>query len=75
MCGSSVRVNQKAQAGAKLLYEFLNERLGEHSGSTGTGGAERHSGKPSQNTLTPADLAPAWRGPQPRKDAEVKRPA
>ena len=28
----------------------------------------------SQNTLTPADLAPAWRGPPPRKDA-LERPA
>jgi hypothetical protein len=28
----------------------------------------------SQNTLTPADLAPAWRGPPPRKDAH-ERPA
>jgi len=24
----------------------------------------------SQNTLTPADLAPVWRGPQPRKDGK-----
>jgi hypothetical protein len=24
----------------------------------------------SQNTLTPADLAPAWHGPQPPKDAK-----
>jgi hypothetical protein len=26
--------------------------------------------KASQNTLTPADLTPSWRGPTPRKDAK-----
>ena len=63
---------QKAQTGAKMLYEFLNERTGpnETGSVTGkpTGGAQR-----SQQTLTPDDLAPAWRGPEPRRDG--KRPA
>jgi hypothetical protein len=64
----------KAQAGAKLLYEFLGDRFGREParGATGTlAGAHR----PSQNTLTPADLALPWRGPQPRKDADARRPA
>ena len=59
---------QKAQAGAKMLYEFLNDRFGEHDKPA------LAAGRPSQHTLTPADLAPAWRGPTPRKESEVRRP-
>ena len=49
----------KAQTGAKLLYDFLTEKLGADAnlGSTATRAAE-HPSKTSQNTLTPADLAP-----------------
>src|SRR5262249_56625918 len=54
-------IGQRAQAGAKMLYEFLNEQFGP--GSVATTGAV----KPTQHTLTPADLEPAWRGPQPRR--------
>jgi uncharacterized protein DUF5330 len=68
---------QKAQAGAKMLYDFLSERTGPNeTGSVPNKPADRpasgHTG-PSQHTLTPADLTPAWRGPDQRKDA--KRPA
>jgi hypothetical protein len=59
---AAVAIGQRAQAGAKMLYEFLNEQLGPME--TGTVGAA----KASQHTLTPADLEPAWRGPQPRRD-------
>jgi uncharacterized protein DUF5330 len=69
---------QKAQAGAKMLYEFLSDRSGPNeTGSVAGKNADRpatgHAAQPSQHTLTPADLAPAWRGPEPRKD--IKRPA
>ena len=49
----------KAQTGAKLLYDFLTDKLGADAnpGSTATRAAE-HPSKTSQNTLTPADLAP-----------------
>jgi hypothetical protein len=33
------------------------------------------SARPSQHTLSPSDMAPAWRGPPPRKDARSDRPA
>ena len=68
---------QKAQAGAKMLYEFLSDHVppGE-TGSVGTKPAGRviaaQSAQPSQNTLTPADLAPAWRSPEPRRDAKPR---
>jgi hypothetical protein len=68
----------KAQAGAKMLYDFLTEALAPHeTGSLASGTGQRSAPgkaaleKASQNTLTPTDLAPAWRGPPaPRKDAK-----
>jgi Family of unknown function (DUF5330) len=72
----------KAQAGAKMLYDFLTEKLAPRETGSLPRGAGQHGGiaktaldksspeRASQNTLTPADLAPAWRGPQPRSDAK-----
>jgi uncharacterized protein DUF5330 len=68
----------KAQAGAKMLYDFLTESLApKETGSVARGpnstksamdkSSPEHS---SQNTLSPADLTPVWRGPVPRKDAK-----
>jgi hypothetical protein len=76
-----IQIGYKMQAGARMLYDFLTEKLGAHdSGSiaivTDPHGAGKSAfGKSwtlrgSQNTLTPADLAPAWRGPSARKDAK-----
>ena len=72
---TATALGQRAQAGAKMLYEYLNEHFGE----TGTvanspSGKPTTAAKPSQHTLTPSDLAPAWRGPPPRKDARGDRP-
>lgn len=63
----------RAQAGAKMLYEFLTEALapretGAVAGQTGTVAAGKAAARDSQNTLTPADLAPAWHGPAAHKD-------
>jgi hypothetical protein len=71
----------RAQAGAKMLYEVLSEAMApRETGSVGstlsrnTGGkaaAEKSAAeRASQGTLTPADLAPAWRGPPARKDGK-----
>jgi hypothetical protein len=75
----AVALGYKAQAGAKMLYEFLSESLAPRetgSLSRGRNGIatpaaldKSAADAASQNTLTPADLAPAWRGPQPRRDA------
>lgn len=74
--GSELATNMgyRAQAGAKMLYEFLSEVLApRETGSLGreTGTSEAGKAAPSrdsQNTLTPADLAPAWHGPAVHKD-------
>jgi Family of unknown function (DUF5330) len=72
----------KAQAGAKMLYEFLTDSLAtRNTGSLGPRSGKTALDKPamdqaafnraSQNTLTSTDLAPAWRAPAaPRKDAK-----
>src|SRR5215813_2665756 len=75
---AAVALGQKAQTGAKLLYEFLNERMGPNeTGSVAARAAGQPAAAgavvPSQNTLTPSDLAPVWRGPEPRRDP--RRPA
>ena len=75
--GSQVAVSlgYRAQAGAKMLYDFLTEALApKDTGALPHAAAPRGIAKieqaksNSQNTLTPADLAPAWRGPLPPKD-------
>jgi hypothetical protein len=71
----ATQLGYKAQAGAKMLYDFLTETLAPHetgSIADGRGGKAAASkgavDKASQNTLTPADLAPEWHPPLPRKD-------
>jgi hypothetical protein len=82
----AVAIGYKAQAGAKMLYEFLHEALASRgSGSSSPvaamphRGADGTAGTPpirsslvgsSQNTLNPADLTAPWHGPQTRKDAK-----
>jgi hypothetical protein len=74
-------IGYRAQAGAKMLYEVLSEAMAPHdTGSIASNTSRNTSGtkaaleksaaeRTSQSTLTPADLAPAWRGPA-RKDAK-----
>lgn len=64
---TAVTLGQRAQVGAKMLYEFLQERFGpdESTSAQSTGSVT----KPSQHTLRPADLSPPWRGPDPRDSA------
>jgi hypothetical protein len=74
-------IGYKAQAGAKMLYDVLSDAMAQHETGSARSGTSRRDGakagleKPlaertSQSTLTPADLAPSWRGPPPRKDGK-----
>jgi len=62
----------KAQASAKWLYEFLSDKLGsqQSAGAKSEPKAMPADLESSQNTLTPSDAAPAWRGPQRQADAK-----
>jgi hypothetical protein len=73
-------IGQRARAGAKMLSDYLNDHFtADHAGAVvnaATGKAvPLPQARPSQHTLLPADLAPAWRGPPPRKDTRGDRPA
>ena len=73
-------IGYRAQAGAKILYEALSEAMApRETGSVGTSvskntvgksAAEKSAAEHPQSTLTPADMAPAWRGPPARKDGK-----
>ena len=59
---ATVTLGQRAQAGAKLLYEFLSEQFGLKE-------SRPEPTTPAQ-TLRPADLVPPWRDPQPVETLE-----
>ena len=64
---------QKAETGAKLLYQFLNERKVKDKLPISMKRPDRSStGRLSSSTLTPTDLAVSWRGPQASAEAEAK---
>jgi uncharacterized protein DUF5330 len=76
---AAIVLGDRAKAGAKQLYEFLNEKIAPtESDPVATATPGRRAGtiplpppRPSQHTLTPTDLAPAWRGPLPHRDARA----
>lgn len=57
---------EKAQHGAKLLYEFLSAQFADRDPGRGTTGSIRTERKPGQHTLSPDDLEPEWGGPAPK---------
>ncbi len=67
----ATELGYKAQAGAKMLYDFLSETLAsskeQAKDTLKTTGSLASGSSASENTLTPADLVPAWRGPALRK--------
>jgi hypothetical protein len=73
---ATVTLGRRAQAGAKMLYEFLGEQFGssEPGPVPTTEAVAVPPPKPSQHTLRPADLTPPWRGPHPTNPPRDKRP-
>lgn len=63
-------IGHRAQAGAKMVYEFINEKVAHEKGETGSIDAKQIAG---QSTLTADDLGPVWRGPEPRKQAQPRK--
>jgi hypothetical protein len=74
---AAVTLGQRAQRGAKILYEFLGDQFGSHDRPVRTKeSVPIPAGTPSQYTLRPTDLAPPWRGPRPidrPRDLESRR--
>ncbi len=73
---------QKAQHGAKMLYEFLSDRFGDdHTASTPISSnveprLRKSFEQPGRDTLTPADVVPRWQGPEPKQvPMPPRRPA
>jgi Family of unknown function (DUF5330) len=58
-------LGQRAQAGAKILYDFLSEQFAEDRSQMRATGSVAPPARPSQHTLGQTDLTPTWRGPQP----------
>ncbi|MFZ0053549.1 MAG: DUF5330 domain-containing protein, partial [Pseudolabrys sp.] len=66
----AVALGQKAEAGARTLYDFVSKLREKANSGDKTGSV--------QGTLTPSDLAPAWHPPvplPPRRDTRDGRPA
>ena len=62
-------LGHKAVASAKWLYEKFSSKSEAPAAAPAKALAETDS----QNTLTQADTAPAWRGSQPQRQAEARR--
>ncbi|MDB5600215.1 MAG: hypothetical protein JWN71_2259 [Xanthobacteraceae bacterium] len=79
---AAVAFGYKAQASAKMLYEFITEQLAPNeTGSVAAPAARTKSAATTietraNETLTPTDLEPAWRGPTPLpRPSPLRRPA
>ena len=82
---AAVAIGQRAQAGAKMVYEFFNDYA---SHGTDTGSVSKSNAGPklaaavrtvaaspgSQNTLKGGDLDAAWQGPVPFRTEQVPLP-
>jgi len=66
-------LGERAQAGARMIYEFISERAAPRETGSIAAKATKPAVKSSQDTLTAADIAPPWRGP--RRDAHNKHGA
>jgi hypothetical protein len=93
---AAAALEDRAKAGAKRLYDMLNDHLSSNEGDASpppagprastkpvplppprpgqrpTQNAQIRSQGASQDTLTPADQAPAWRGPTQARDTRER---
>lgn len=84
---AAVIIGQRAQAGAGMVYDFIQERMTRHDAPAQTGSTpdarivKASMSRPvpsqpgSQSTLKPTDLEPAWQGAVPRiENVPLPRP-
>jgi hypothetical protein len=65
---AAVTIGHRAQAGAKMVYEYLNEHLGSSEAGMSLSGVASEAvplpvPRRSQHTLSPPDLGLPWRSP------------
>jgi hypothetical protein len=66
---AAVAFGSRAEAGARMVYDFISERAAPRD--TGSIDARpANAANASHDTLTAADITPAWRGP--RRDVHKK---
>ena len=66
---AAVTIGQRAQAGAKMVFDFLSEQATRNDSTSSVRlTAARTGAPPSQNTLTASDLEPTWQGPAAHTD-------
>lgn len=70
---AAVAFGYKAQAAAKMVYDFLTDALAPAETGTVVPAAAGKREAKSQDTLQPSDIAPAWRGPAQRPEPRSKR--
>ena len=79
---AALAIGHRAQAGAKMVFDFITDQVARNetgslpdakavSTAVSTGKVPTVPG--SQTTLRPEDLAPAWQGPVPHRDARPRR--
>ena len=80
---TAVAIGQRAQAGAKMVYEFISEHAsqGSETGSVTKAKSEKHASvrvvaasPGSQSTLKASDVEPVWQGPVPARAESVPLP-
>ena len=75
---TAVAIGQRAQAGAKMVYEFFSDHASQ-GGETGSLNkpklASMHGTPASQSTLKASDLDPAWQGPVRAESVPLPRKA
>jgi hypothetical protein len=69
---AAVAIGQRAQAGAKMVYDFISDQWARSETGSVSGIKRTAGGVPvspdSQSTLKPYDLEPAWQGPVERTE-------
>jgi len=77
---AAVVIGQRAQAGAKMVYEFLNDKVAHSETGSISKGEQKSDTKlmpvsfpGSQSTLRSSDLTPAWQGAAPQREPRSLR--
>ncbi len=70
---AAVAFGEKAQAGAKIVYDYLTERTSPKSTGSVPAKPARKTADAGRDTLTAADRTPAWRKSAPHKEAQAGR--